>query len=159
MDKLIYKHSQLLQALSSMGKAIATLQDLESRGHTFNPKVDYEEQYKTARDSLIQRFEYSIDLLWKYLKTYLEEAHVPLELKIPGEVVRQAFSLAILSEQEAEQMLRIIKSRNITLHVYVDEIAEQLADEIPKYFPTLRPIVDRLKPPISLKSGVGKSQV
>ena len=33
----------------------------------------YEVVYKISRDSIIQRFEFSVELFWKYLRIYLEE--------------------------------------------------------------------------------------
>ena len=122
------------------------MKELEIRGKSFNPKVDYEDEYRTYRDSVVQRFEYTIDLFWKYLKNYLEVAQVVTGLKIPSEVMREAFSLRLLSEEETEKILEMIKSRNMTSHIYIEEIAERLALNIPEYYQLLQKLAERLKP-------------
>ena len=86
MDKLNQKHEQLAQALVSLDKAISTFTMLKKEKKAYNPNMTYEEELRTHRDSVIQRFEYTIDLFWKYIKKYLEEAHVLSGIKIPGEV-------------------------------------------------------------------------
>lgn len=145
MDRLVGKQEQLKLALKTLEKALLGLKDIEARGPHFNPKIDYQDQYRTNRDSVVQRFKYSIDLFWKYLKTYLENADVSMQIKIPSEVIRQAFSIGLINEDEASKILDMIKSRNMTSHIYVEEIAEQLAAAIPGYYGVLETISRRLK--------------
>jgi len=166
MDKLNQKHNQLLQALKSFETSINIFKQFEQNKKSFNPNIDYEEEYRIYRDSVIQRFEYSTNLFWKYLKKYLESVHVLTGIKIPSEVIRQAYSLKIISEEEAEKILEMIKSRNMTSHIYepsptdlvgvmpvkrlrptgVEEIAEQLIHLIPKYYNVLDKVVQKLVP-------------
>ena len=145
MGKLEQKQEQLTQALVSLDKSINALTHLAKEKKGYNPSMTYEEEYRMHRDSVIQRFEYSVDLFWKYIKKYLEEAHVLSGIKIPGEVIRTAYSLEIISEEEAKTILEMIKSRNLTSHMYVEEIAEELATEIPQYYKTLSTITQRLE--------------
>lgn len=146
MERLKQKHEQLLKALKTLDKAIFIMKQVEIRGKSFNPRVAYEDEYRTYRDSVVLRFEYTIDMSWKYIKNYLEVAQVLTGLKIPSEVLREAFSLRLLSEDETEQILEMIKSRNMTSHIYVEEIAERLAAQIPGYAQTLKEVIVRLKP-------------
>ncbi|HBY05728.1 MAG: Nucleotidyltransferase substrate binding protein, HI0074 family [candidate division TM6 bacterium GW2011_GWE2_42_60] len=146
MERLKKRHEQLLCLLNTLDEAILAMKELELRGKSFNPKVDYEDEYRTYRDSVVQRFEYTIDLFWKYLKNYLEVAQVVTGLKIPSEVMREAFSLRLLSEEETEKILEMIKSRNMTSHIYIEEIAERLALNIPEYYQLLQKLAERLKP-------------
>ncbi|MBD3231471.1 hypothetical protein GF322_02295 [Candidatus Dependentiae bacterium] len=166
MDKLNQKYNQLLQALKTFNTSINAFKQFEQNNPSlqhyddnaqarsfgsqvkkgFNPNIDYEEEYKIYRDSVIQRFEYSTDLFWKYLKKYLETVHVLTGIKIPSEVVRQAYSLKIISEEEAEKILEMIKNRNMTSHIYVEEIAEQLIHLIPKYYEILDKVAQKLVP-------------
>jgi len=146
MERLKQKYEQLLKALKTLDEAILAMKELEIRGKSFNPKVDYEDEYRTYRDSVVQRFEYTIDMFWKYIKNYLEVAQVLTGLKIPSEVMREAFSLRLLSEDETEKILEMIKSRNMTSHIYIEEIAERLAVQIPDYAQVLKEVIIRLKP-------------
>ena len=140
------EHEQFLRALKTLEAAIFTMKELEIRGKSFNPRVDYEDEYRTYRDSLVKRFTYTIELFWKYIKNYLEVAQVLTGLKIPSEVMREAFSLRLLSEDETEKILEMIKSRNMTSHIYIEEIAERLAVQIPDYAQVLKEVIVRLKP-------------
>lgn len=144
MDKITHKYEQLTAALKTLEKAITVFRELETRGQSFNPHVDYVDEYRTYRDSIIQRFEYTIDLFWKYLRTYLETAQVPLTLKTPSEIIRSSFASGVISEDEARQVLEMLKSRNTTSHVYVEEVAEQLAHIIPGCYALLEKIIQRL---------------
>ena len=113
MDKLRQKHTQLLQALKTLKTAIDRIKKLEAEKEKLCKTIDYEEEYRTHRDSVIQRFEYSIDLFWKYIKKYLEEKHMFPAIKSPAEVIRQACAAKIIDEAESETILEMIKSRNI----------------------------------------------
>lgn len=145
MDKLNQKYKQLSQALNSLEKAIAAFATSAKEQKAYNPHMTYEEEYQMHRDSVIQRFEYTVDLFWKYIKKYLESAQVITGINIPGEVIKTAYSLKIINAEEAEQILAMIKSRNLTSHIYVEEIAEHLGKEIPKYYKILNAIINRLK--------------
>ncbi|KKQ33393.1 MAG: Nucleotidyltransferase substrate binding protein, HI0074 family [candidate division TM6 bacterium GW2011_GWF2_37_49] len=148
MDKLTQKHRQLLLALNSLEKSISSLSRFERIYSEFKEKFDYDEEYKIHRDSVIQRFEYSIDMFWKYIKKYLEESNVLMESKFSGDVVREACVARLIFEDEAEILLVMIKSRNKTSHIYVEAVAALLASQIPEYFKILNLIAFRIGPKI-----------
>lgn len=143
MDRLEQKYEQLRKALIALEKAITAIAAYEQTKKIDDSADD--EMYRTHRDSLIQRFKYTIDLFWKYIKAFLEQKNALSGLKIPSEVIRTAFSINMLTEHEAEKVLEMIKSRNMTSHIYVEEIAEQLRHSIPGYCTILQEVVDRLK--------------
>lgn len=140
------KYEQIIRALATLEKAIITFTRFVQEGKAYNPHTTYEDEYCTYRDSIIQRFEYSVDLFWKYLKKYLEDAHVLTDIKIPGEVIRSAKSNGLISTEEAEIILTMLKSRNMTSHIYVEEFADYLAKEIPRYHATLKNVLTKLTP-------------
>lgn len=57
----------------------------------------------------------------------------------------QTFGLS-LKEYGAEICMAMIESRNLTSHIYKEEIAEQLARDIPKYYEHVRQFVSRILP-------------
>lgn len=146
MEKLNQKYDQLLKALETLEKALNALASFTKRGEAYNPSMTYEEEFCTYRDSVIQRFEYSVDLFWKYLKKYFETANISPDIKIPGEVIRTAKLHNLISLNEAETILSMIKSRNMTSYIYVEEFADFLAKQIPSYFATLKGISHRITP-------------
>ncbi len=99
------------------------------------------------RDSLIQRFEYCVDTLWKYLKDYLETVvGTDLEIKGPRPVIRATGNARLMSEEDVELAMLMIDSRNRTSHIYKEEIAQEIAHKIHEYYKLMRKIVDKVKP-------------
>lgn len=146
MDKLIQKHQKIMQALATLEKAVNTFTLFVKEGKSYNPHLDYEEEYRGLRDSMIQRFEYCTDLFWKYLKKYLEEKHLAPEVKTPAEVIRKSYAVHLIAEDEAENFLTMIKDRNMTSHMYIEEFAEILAKKIPEYYQLMNAVAQKLKP-------------
>jgi nucleotidyltransferase substrate binding protein (TIGR01987 family) len=99
----------------------------------------------SLRDSMIQRFEFTIDLFWKFIKSYLEEKeNVQLSPATPRATILTATKSALLSETEAEEILKMFESRNLTSHVYQERIAKDLAKKLPFYQALMAPIFQRL---------------
>ncbi len=106
----------------------------------------YKPIYRTCRDSVIQRFEYSIDSLWKFLKVYLQdELSVTFKVISPREVFRVASENKLISPEEFEVMLECIAARNLTSHTYKEEEAEKLVKRVPSCCDTMQTIIDRIK--------------
>lgn len=144
MDKLGYRYKQLMDALATLEEAKTAFAVLQKEGKSRSPHRTYEQEYRTYRDSLIQRFEYTTDLFWKYLLLNLEINNVVLSLKTPSEVIRECYAARMITEDEAQTALAMIKNRNKTSHIYIEEIAEDLAKKIPDFYTVLVNIVDRL---------------
>lgn len=72
------------------------------------------------RDGVIQRFEYTIELLWKVSKKVLEDNGV--QAIAPKEVIRELANIGWISEPE--KLMGFLKMRNETSHTYKAEIAE-----------------------------------
>lgn len=146
MDKLEQKQQKLARALATLEKAIDTFGRSVREGKSYNPHLDYEEERRSYRDSLVQRFEYSVDIFWKFLRKYLESKNILPDIKIPGEVVRACHAVGALGEEESDTILLMIKERNKTSHLYLEEIAEQLAQKIPGYYAIMADVMQRLAP-------------
>lgn len=146
MDKLSQKYQKITQALKTLEKSVATFTIFTKEGKSYNPHMDYEEEYRSLRDSMIQRFEYSVDLFWKYLKKDLEVKHLTPEIKAPADAIRKSYATGLITEAESETILAMIKDRNMTSHMYVEEIAQTLAQRIPDYYKLMHTIVQKLQP-------------
>lgn len=109
--------------------------------------ISHEDMVQAMEDSLIQRFEYSIDLLWKYIKEYLEFVHkiIP-EVRSPKNIIRESVKIGLLSEDEGEKAIDMIESRNLTSHIYRKEIAIMLIAKMPEFLKLYQTIVGRLEP-------------
>ena len=74
------------------------------------------------RDGVIQRFEYTIELLWKVSKKVLEENGV--QAIAPKEVIRELANIGWINNPE--QLIDFLKMRNESSHTYKEEVAEQV---------------------------------
>jgi nucleotidyltransferase substrate binding protein (TIGR01987 family) len=119
--KLKYEHTK---------KAIQSLRELLNK-HEELEKLDPMLKLVT-QESLIKRFEYSIDTLWKYLKVYLKEKK-GIDQKSPKPIFKEFLKIEILNEDETKLSLKMIDDRNSTSHTYNAETAEEISSEIPKY--------------------------
>jgi len=131
--KLKYEHAQ--KAIKSIKAA------LERAKKSFEDELAKE----MAQESIIKRFEYSIDTLWKYLKLYLLIKH-GVEQKSPKQVFKECFRVGLITEDQTTQALEMIDDRNLTSHTYNEAIAEEIATTIPSHFELMNHIIESITP-------------
>jgi nucleotidyltransferase substrate binding protein (TIGR01987 family) len=148
VGKINLKHNYLLKALKTLKNAIDNLKKIELIDK--NQKIgflDHEEAYRSFRDSLIQRFEISTDLFWKYLKIYLEDKiKIIPEANVPKPVIKATCKAKLISEKDSEMLLEMIQKRNLTSHIYKEEIADIVCKGIPTYFELMDKYSKQLTP-------------
>lgn len=145
MGGLESKTKNFSQAITRFKEAVQFYQyGLEGKVSLIGP-IATEDLLLSLRDSMIQRFEFTIELFWKFLKSYLEEKEkVQVTVVTPRSVVLAATKSLLLTENEAEEILKMFESRNLTSHVYQDRIAKDLAKKLPAYHALMAPIFERL---------------
>lgn len=87
------------------------------------------EETKINRDSAIKRFELCFDLAWKTIKVHAKEKGV--ECNSPRDCIKTAFQLKLIEYDE--NWLKIIKDRNLTVHIYKEECADQVYSHLDGY--------------------------
>jgi len=85
------------------------------------------------RDAAIQRFEYSFEIFWKFLKEYLRVKE-GIICNSPKSCFREAFNVKLLTEQETVTALEMTDDRNLTAHTYHEEVAEEIYRKINNYY-------------------------
>lgn len=135
MDALTKKYETFERALSTLKEAIEKIKDSKND----------DSEHDTRRDSLIKRFEYCTDLLWKYLKLYLEERHGFLE-NSPKKVYRACVAVQLITEPEGENFLEMVDVRNQTSHTYNEDFAEELILKIPHFYTAMYALIQKIKP-------------
>ena len=111
MTKQEAQLAQFTKALARLNEALAA------------PKSDI------VRDSAIQRFEFTIDMGWKLVKTCLEEKYGVI-CHAPKECFREAYKQKILAYDEF--WLELVDMRNQTSHTYKEELAQSVYERLPK---------------------------
>lgn len=136
METIKTRCDATVQALSQLKKSLDTIQ-----------KNKYPEIYEQLRDSLIQRFEFSFDSLWKYLKEYLrDDRKVELDYPSPNKTFKTCYDQKVITKEELEVLLDSTRDRNLTSHTYSEKLAEKISKRvISSYYETMKTIVDRLK--------------
>jgi nucleotidyltransferase substrate binding protein (TIGR01987 family) len=82
------------------------------------------------RDGAIQRFEFTVELLWKTLKRILE--YNKLECFSPRDCVKKAFRHGIIKDDEI--ILDMLEDRNSSSHIYNEEKAKEIFERISKIY-------------------------
>ncbi|MBY0353961.1 nucleotidyltransferase substrate binding protein [Candidatus Babeliales bacterium] len=147
MAKIAVKYKNLCNALTTLETAIDILAKIkETATQKYDPEMAHNIELG-LRDSTIQRFEYTIESLWKYLKDYSEYkfASIP-DIYAPKPVIRSSCQINLISEKEANLLMEMVDYRNNTSHLYKEEVAEILSGKIVHYYPVLERIVKRTKP-------------
>ena len=102
-----------------------------------------EEYSVILRDATLQRFEYTVELFWKTLKTWLL-IREGVDCASPKKCIREAVSNGFLSNPEAETALQMIDDRNLLSHSYLEEIANKIYKQHSRYAALMRKVLNRL---------------
>jgi nucleotidyltransferase substrate binding protein (TIGR01987 family) len=95
------------------------------------------------RDGVIQRFEFTFELLWKGLKMFLEEQGVT-DSRSPRECLKAAFRIGVIEDEET--FLDMLDDRNRTSHIYDKGEAERIFLKIKSaYLGAIEKLLARLK--------------
>jgi nucleotidyltransferase substrate binding protein (TIGR01987 family) len=98
------------------------------------------------RDAAIQRFEFTFEAYWKFLKEYLKEQE-GIICNSPKACFREIFSIGLLSEQEVVGFLEMTDDRNMTSHTYKEEVSQIIFSKLPGYFSLLNSLLNRIHLP------------
>lgn len=96
------------------------------------------------RDALIQRFEFSFELIWKCAKEYLY-VQDGIDAASPKKVIRACREIGLLDEAETEQALKMVDDRNLTTHMYDETFVESLISRFPVYDKVMHSWLEKLK--------------
>lgn len=95
-----------------------------------------------AQDGIIQRFEFTFELMWKCLKVLLQEKGVIT--KSPKDSLKSAFQVGLIEEEQA--FLDMLEDRNLTSHLYSKEDSGAIFQRIRKgHLPKVEALLARLK--------------
>lgn len=98
-----------------------------------------------AEDSIIQRFEYSYESFWKFLKKYFETLCNMEELNSPRKVFRACVKVGICTAEEVDILIDMADARNETSHTYNIESTRIILVDVPYYYACMMSVVERLE--------------
>lgn len=123
-----------MKELSYMSKLERKLNNFKNALERLKEAVEefkQEHASDVVRDGLIQRFEFTYELSWKTTKEYLEDIGI-VDKNSPKAVIKEAYAQKIISNEK--NWLLMLKDRNMTSHVYKEELAEEIAQRIVHYY-------------------------
>ena len=122
---------KLHDSLTNLEKAVGKLEDA----------LTIPKDRELVVEGTIQRFEVTIELMWKTLKRAL--AYEGIHTKSPRETLRESFQIEWLEDNDV--WMDMLDQRNTTSHVYLDEVlVEENYEDIKKVTPILRATLDFL---------------
>jgi len=146
MGKIKLKYEQIINALNQLEKSIINLKKIDQYPED-TVFIEKDDLYLALRESMIQRFEFNVDLFWKYIKRYIEEEMKKnIEFNSPRTVIREACRIKLISEEDSQKIMEMIDARNMTSHIYKEEIANQISNQIPNYYLLMKQYSDKLIP-------------
>lgn len=133
MEEVVVKYEAAINANSQLS---VSLEKLEINIDSLD--------YKQYRDSVIKRFEFTIDALHKFLKAYLVAEHgFDEDIMSPRNIFRFSLDSQIVANNQFTSLIRAIEDRNRTSHTYNEELAEVVCQRIYDHEKVMRIILDR----------------
>ncbi len=96
-----------------------------------------EMEVDVIKNGQIQKFEYTIELLWKTLKKYFEVKRETIFL-YPKDVIKAFFAEEAINEETYLILMDAIESRNLLSHVYKIEMFDLIYPKLTDYAKAIR---------------------
>lgn len=81
-----------------------------------------------AKEGMIQRFEFCMELAWKTLKDYMEHQNFQFATATPAIVIREAYAMKIIADGEG--WMDALDARNKMSHTYDFKKFERVLEQI-----------------------------
>ena len=139
MEKIDISYATVKQAYSTLQEAINDFLEIEKTDNK-NTRL-----LRTFRDSVIKRFEFCYEVLWKYGKAYLLMYHQEEALS-PKKVFSALYQKRIISQAESTGLRKISDVRNLTTHTYNEENSIEAVQEIIEHYKAFEKILPKIAP-------------
>ena len=127
----LQRFSNYCKALAKLGQAV----DIVSWRLELADEID-----ELLQEGLIQRFEYTRELVWKVMKDYAEYQGYT-DIRGSRDAIRKALQMLI----EDKRWMETIEDRNLTSHNYDDDVASEIYENIVLvYYPLFCRIEERM---------------
>lgn len=99
-----------------------------------------------VRDATIQRFEYTFEAFWKFIREYLKEKE-GLVANSPKACFKEIFTLGFAGEEETVELQEMTDKRNDTSHTYKEAVAQSIYEKIKDYALLMERVLAKFKEP------------
>lgn len=135
----------LMDVLKTVEESIELFYEYENISD--QQQIEENKQFFTCiRDALIRRFRHSVDLFLKVMATYLIEVEkMAVTVQSPRGIIREAVKVGVFSEEEGDECMDMVESRNKTSHTYNAITADEIAHAIPPYYDLMKEMIERMQ--------------
>ena len=137
MERLRLELDLLKKALKTLEDSFGVLEDAK--------KLEHAGLILAAEDSIIQRFEYTSESFWKFLKKYLETIHHLVDISSSRKALYASVKHEICTTDEGTVFLDMVDDRNETSHTYSIEESRIILVDIPRYYSVMATVTTRLE--------------
>ena len=120
------KLNKLETVIIGFGKALQV--DLSNRP---------EDEVDLLKNGQVQKFEYSVELLWKTIRFFLFYIH-GIECNSPKSCMKMFYQNTEMSEKDYEELIEMINSRNELSHVYDDSVFDKIFNRLNTYLDIMK---------------------
>lgn len=93
------------------------------------------------KDGVIQRFEFTFEILWKSLKLFLE--YEGIECRTPRACLKEAFRIGLIENENV--FLNMLEDRNKLSHIYDKGVSEEILENVKhKYVKYMEKLLNKL---------------
>jgi hypothetical protein len=126
--------ARLKERLADAESALATLEEVVRRASLST----------VERDGAILRLVFTFEAVWKAAALLLEEKE-GISVGSPKGAIRASRRARLLSDADAEAAGRIADDRNLTVHMYKQDLGEAIAERLAGHTAVLRRWLDALQ--------------
>lgn len=121
------------ERLSIARRALASLDDLAGLASPTD----------VGRDAAVQRFEFTVEAVWKAAQALLLESH-GVDAASPKSVARSSHEVGLLAEADARIVIEPIDDRNLTSHTYDEALARLIFGRLGGHAAVMRRWLDAM---------------
>jgi len=94
-----------------------------------------------ARDAAIKRFEFTYELSWKAIQSFL--AREGISCVSPKTCFKEAYKFGLVPDSPL--WIRMIEDRNLTVHTYNESVADEIYGRLSSYVPLFEDLTKNLQ--------------
>ena len=127
------KDIRWIQRFSNFNKALHQLTRFIEKGELNEFEIQ----------GIVQCFEYNYELAWNMIKDFYE-SQGDIDIQGSRDAIRLAFKRGLI--EDGDVWMKMIKSRTLTSHTYIEDIAEEISDAVYKdYYPVFIDLQKKFK--------------
>ena len=132
--------TKLARKLNDLESALSNFRD----ALTLEPRLFPELVADNIKSGQIQKFEFTVELLWKTVQVFLFEMD-GVDVVTPKSVAKEFVEAGYCDYETYELFIRAVNDRNQLSHIYRQEMAETIRQRLPRFLILVEQIVSVMK--------------